>query len=199
MTKSLVNLVYDESMTKFLILHGTDASPESNWFMWLKGVLIGKGHQVWLPQLPNSDTPDSKAYTKFLLSNDKFIIDEDTIIIGHSSGAVEIFNLLQNLPNEAVIKAAILVSAFKDDLGWDSLSGLFQEPIDFEKVKTKSKRFIFIHSDNDPYIPIEQAKYLQEQVSGDLVVFEDQGHFNLETGPEYNHFPELIDIIDKVI
>ena len=185
-------------MTKFLILHGTDASPESNWFMWLKGVLIGKGHRVWLPQLPNSDKPNSKTYTEFLMSNDKFVIDEDTVIIGHSSGAVEIFSLLQNLPATTAIKSAILVSAFKNDLGWDSLGDLFQEPLDFEKIKTKSKKFIFIHSDNDPYVPLEQAEHLQEQLEGELIVLEGQGHFSFETGPEYSQFPELLDIIEDI-
>lgn len=185
-------------MTRFLILHATDGSPQSNWYMWLKGKLIGEGHKVWLPQLPNSDRPDAKAYTEFLLSNKDFVFDKDTVILGHSSGAVEILHLLQNLPADSSIKAAILVSAFKDNLDWDALDGLFVEPLDFEAIKRHCENFIFVHSDNDPYCPIEHAEYLAERTSGELITFEGQGHFNTELGPQYRQFPQLIDIIKTI-
>lgn len=83
-------------MKQALILHGTDATPQSNWFIWLKGKLEKDGYKVWLPQLPNSDTPNTKVYTDFLLSEPDFTFDDETIIIGHSSGAVEVLHLLQN-------------------------------------------------------------------------------------------------------
>lgn len=172
--------------------------------MWLKGILVGRGYHVWLPQLPGADKPIAKTYTDFLLANKKFKFNEDTIIIGHSSGAVEILNLLQRLPKQTHIKAAILVSAFKDDLGWDSLHDLFGEPFegepfDFKKIKQHCGKFIFIHSDDDPYCPLEHAQYLAAKTDGELVVFEGQGHFNTEVGPEYEHFPELIQFIDEAI
>lgn len=185
-------------MTKFLILHGTDATPESNWFMWLKGKLIGRGNDVWLPELPGADKPNSKSYTKFIFDNKKFVIDADTVLIGHSSGAVEILRLLEELPEGVEIKAAILVSAFKDDLDWDALSGLFEAPFDFKNIQSHCKKFIFIHSDNDPYVPLEHAEYLSKEVGGELIVLQGQGHFNIELSPEYTKFPKLLDIINSV-
>lgn len=186
-------------MTKFLILHGTDASPKANWFMWLKGKLIGFGNTVWLPQLPDSDKPNAKTYTNFILNNKEFEIDSNTVLIGHSSGAVEILNLLQQLPAETMVKAAILVSAFKDDLDWDSLTGLFEEPFDFKGIAVHCNRFVFIHSDNDPYVPLEQAEYLSEALGGELMLFDGQGHFNTELSPDYKEFPELMEIIETII
>jgi predicted alpha/beta hydrolase family esterase len=185
-------------MSKFLILHGTDGSPKSNWFMWLKGILVGQGHAVWLPQLPDAAAPNAKTYTDFLLSNSDFTFDEDTIIIGHSSGAVEALHLLQHLPDGATIKASILVSAFKDDLGWDSLKGLFVEPLDFDTIKSHCANFTFIHSDDDPYCPLEHAEYLTLKTGGELIVFEGQGHFNTELGPQYKQFPEILDFISEL-
>lgn len=186
-------------MTKFLILHGTDATPNSNWFMWLKGVLIGKGHEVWLPQLPDSDKPTVDTYNKFLLANKKFTFDKDTVIIGHSSGAVEALSLLQRLPKGATIKAAILVAAFKDNLTWTSLDGLFTEPFDFEKINKNCPNFTFVYSDNDTYVPVDHAGYLARETDGKLIKFEGQGHFNTEQGPEYKKFPQLLDIIADVL
>ena len=186
-------------MKKVLILHGTDASPKDNWFTWLKGKLIGQGYTVWLPQLPQSDQPNARTYTKFILSNDTFVIDTETIIIGHSSGAVEILSLLQALPDDAQIKAAFLVSAFKDDLGWEALKDLFKTPFDYEAIKSKCQEFILVHSDDDPYVPLEQAEYLAERLDGELIVMEGQGHFNTELSPDYVKFPELFEIIKSVV
>ncbi len=185
-------------MVKFLILHGTDASPRDNWFMWLKGKLIGRGHQVWLPQLPNADKPNTQTYNDFILANKDFTIDSDTILVGHSSGAVEILSLLQHLPEKTVVKAAVLVSAFKDDLGWDTLTDMFGEPFDFEKIRAHASKFILVHSDNDPHVPLEHAEYLAEQLHGELIMFEGQGHFNTDLSPDYEHFPELLDIITQL-
>jgi len=186
-------------MTRFLILHGTDASPKSNWFMWLKGKLIGMGYEVWLPQLPDSEMPNVKTYNKYLLSNPKFIFDKDTIIIGHSSGSVESLSLLQNLPKSSVIKAAILVSAFKDNLDWEVLDGLFVEPFDFELIKKHCHSFTFIHSDNDPYCPTSYAEYLAKQTNGKLIMVEGQGHFNTEISPDYKQFPKIIEVIKNIL
>jgi len=186
-------------MTNVLILHGTGATPNSNWFMWLKGRLIGRGYRVWLPQLPDADTPSAATYTKYLLSNKDFKFGDETVLVGHSSGAVEILNLLQHLPKMTHVKAAILVSAFKDDLEMDELSGLFEEPFDFEKIKQRCGKFIFIHSDNDPYCPLDHAKYLARETNGEVVVFEGQGHFNTELSSDYEQFPEIIQFIDEAI
>jgi predicted alpha/beta hydrolase family esterase len=186
-------------MANFLILHGTASTPKDNWFMWLKGILIGQGHKVWLPQLPDSDKPNSQTYTKFLLSNDKFTYDEDTIIIGHSSGAVEALYLLQHLPKGTVLKAEILVSAFKDDLGWPSLKDLFSEPYDFDAIKAHCQHFTFVHSDDDPYVPVEHAEFLAEKTGGELLTFEGQGHFNTELSPQYKQFPEIFNVINDAL
>lgn len=185
-------------MSKFLILHGSNGSPQSNWFMWLKGKLIGQGHEVWLPQLPNADKPNAETYTAFLLGNKDFIFDEDTVLIGHSSGAVEILNLLQSLPKNTVVKAAFLVGAFKDSLGEDTLEGMFTKPFDFEAIRSHCQKFTFLHSDDDPHCPIDQAEYLALKTSGEIIVFEGQGHFSTEASPHYKQFPELLDFITEL-
>jgi predicted alpha/beta hydrolase family esterase len=182
-------------MKNALILHGTDASPAHNWFLWLKNQLEADGYEVWLPQLPNSEQPNTNTYNNFILSNKRFEFDEETIIVGHSSGAVEALSLLEHV--DAKINAVFLVSAFKDWLGWESLNDLFVPPLDFQKIRGKAEHFIFIHSDNDPYCPLEHPKYLSEQVGGELIIKPGQGHFNTEMGNQYRQFPELLEIIER--
>lgn len=183
-------------MKNAIILHGTGNTPEGNWFRWLEKELQDKGYEVWLPQLPDAEIPDAKKYNHLLLNNG-FDFNSETVMVGHSSGAVEILNLLQELPEGVKIKASFLVGAFKGPLDKSSRSKLFPKPYDFEKIKEHCARFVFIHSDNDPYVPLSDAEFLTEKLGGKLVVEKGQGHFNLETGLQYKQFPLLLNLIDK--
>lgn len=142
-------------MKNALILHGTEGTPQDNWFPWLKDELQKKGYNVWVPQLPHAEKPNIKRYNKFIFGNSDWKFDEDSVLIGHSSGAVTILGILQYLPDDVTVGTCVLVGSFKNNLEWDVLDGLFEEPFDFKKIKSKAKWFIFIHSDDDPYCPLD--------------------------------------------
>lgn len=178
-------------MKNAVILHGTDNTPEGNWFRWLEKQLRDRGYAVWLLQLPDAAIPNAEKYNRFLL-NHGFDFNNETIMVGHSSGAVAILNLLQELSEDVKIKAAFLVGVFKGPLGRETRSQLFPKPFDFEKIKSHCRKFVFIHSDNDPYCPLDDTKFLSEKLRGSLIVQPGQGHFNLETGPQYKQFPLLL-------
>ena len=184
-------------MKNALILHGTDGNSQINWFPWLKTGLEKNGFKVWCPDLPQAEKPNIDRYFKFISENLDWNFNSETILIGHSSGAVSILGILQRLPEEIQVEACYLVGSFKDDLGWDSLTELFQPPLDFSKIKNKAKKLVFIHSDNDPYCPLEHAKFLAKQVGGELIVMPGQGHFGVKQDPKYTKFPELLDLVFK--
>ena len=69
-------------MKQALILHGTNASPEANWFRWIETFMKNAGYNVWLPQLPNSATPNTETYSSFIFSNSDFEFNEETVLIG---------------------------------------------------------------------------------------------------------------------
>jgi uncharacterized protein len=165
-------------MKNALILHGTDSNSSDNWFPWLKTELEKLEYKIWVPNLPHAKKPNIKRYNKFILSNKNWKFNNESIIIGHSSGAVAILGLLEVLPEKIVVNKCFLVGSFINDLGWDSLKELFLKPFDFEKIKKHSKEFIFIHSDNDPYCPLDHAKYLAEKLNGKLIIKNGQGHFS---------------------
>lgn len=183
-------------MKRALILHGTDASPEANWFRWLESFMANAGYDVWLPQLPNSEAPNTKTYNDFLLNDPEFDFDGQTVLVGHSSGAVEILSLLQNLPDNITVGDVYLVSAFKDNLNWDALDGLFIEPYNYDLIKTKARSITLIHSDTDPYVTPDHATYLSERLNARFLLVGEQGHFNLEQSEAYREFPLLAQIIE---
>jgi predicted alpha/beta hydrolase family esterase len=183
-------------MKNALIVHGTEGYPTENWFDWLRQELENEGWKIWVPQLPESDKPDVGRYNKFLFSNKDWKFDSESIIVGHSSGAVATLGILQDLPEGIQIDTAYFIGIFKDAKGWDSLEGLFARPFDFEKIKKSAKRFIFIHSDDDPYCPKEDAQYFAEKLGGELIVQKGQKHFSIETaGESYSKFPFLLNLI----
>ncbi len=176
-------------------MHGTGGDSKENWFPWLKDKLEADGYKVWLPDLPGADRPSIIRYNQFILSSD-WQFNQDSIIVGHSSGAVEILGLLQALPKETVVKAVYLVGVFKDNLGWEVLDELFTTDFNLELIKTKAEKFVFIHSDNDPYCPLAHARYFHKKLGGDLFVLSGQKHFSTSTyGEKYRQFPFLAHLI----
>lgn len=182
-------------MKNALILHGTNATSSSNWFPWLAQQLAAKDYRVWVPDLPHADKPSMKRYNEFLFARPDWEFDNESVIIGHSSGAVAILGLLQQLHENVRISKALMVGAFKDDLGWNTLEELFDITLNFELIKQKSSNFTFIHSDNDPYSPLTHAKYLSLMVGGELIMRPGEGHFNTEMGPSYTQLPFILDLI----
>jgi uncharacterized protein len=181
-----------------LILHGTAATPQVNWFPWLKSHLETEGYNVWVPQLPAADRPNAQRYTDFLLANRDWPWN-GSVIIGHSSGAVETLALLQALPENTKIKLAVLVASFTHELAdqpkWRMLTGLFEQPFDFDLIKHHAKKLIFVHSDNDPHCPLGQAQYLAEQTASQLIVIPGKQHFSAKLDPPVTEVPEILDLI----
>lgn len=183
-------------MKKALILHGTNGNSNENWFPWLKEELEKNGYEVWVPDLPGSDKPNIQRYNQYIFGNKDWTFDSDTVLIGHSSGAVAILGLLQALPSGSMVKGCYLIGSFRNDLKWDALKELFNEPFNFDLIKEKSRLFYFLHSDNDPYCPLDHAEYLHEKIGGDLIVLPGQKHFSVGTyGEAYRKFPYLLHLI----
>ncbi|EKE06030.1 MAG: hypothetical protein ACD_19C00114G0002 [uncultured bacterium] len=184
-------------MKNALILHGTNFVPGQkehlgNWFPWLKTELEKIGYEVWLPELPEAWHPNLERYWNFLKG---FDFNNETIIIGHSSGATVVFGLLHKLPVSKKVHLVVSVSGFyKNESGWNC-EGLFSEDYDWKKIKKQSENISIIWSPNDPYISQYQTDYLAKQLEVDPLIFPNRQHFSLEAGSENKEFPELLDLI----
>jgi predicted alpha/beta hydrolase family esterase len=192
-------------MKRAVILHGTSGKPESNWFMWLKGKLEEQGYEVWVPMLPNNDTPNRNTYNDFLLNSDWDFTDN--IVVGHSSGAVEVLNLLmdERCPH---IRLGVMVGAWEsndisptpEQIEAYKQAGLSRvqfvdtfppEGFDFELIKSKADKLSFLHGDDDLYCPVEQAQYLASRLDAPITLVPDGQHL----GSRFTELPELWDII----
>ena len=185
-----------EHMKAAIILHGTLGSPDGNWFQWLKAELERQGLTVWLPQLPHAELPRLKEWQQFVQEHCPFPINEETLIIGHSSGAILALVLAQNATKK--IGAIVDVSVFYDNsLEWQPNSRLFDVAFDWRAMRSGVNELLFIHSDNDPYVPLDQAQYVADNTGAEMIIILGQGHFNLEQSDAYEQFPELMTILKK--
>lgn len=178
-------------MKNALILHGTGNNSTGNWFLWLKEQLENIGYETFVPDLPDSDHPDSEKYWQVLKD---FNFNSETILVGHSSGASVIFGILDKLSLENKVNLAISVSGFYKDEGFNC-ENLFKEPFNWEKIKTQANKFFVIWSSDDPYIAKDQTDFISEKLAVSPTVFQNKGHFNLEKSPDFKQFPELLEII----
>ena len=181
-------------MKRAVILHGTDGKPEHHWMPWLKKKLEEQGYEVWVPELPGNHTPNLQVYNDFLFSHGWDFTDN--IVVGHSSGAVSVLNLLmdERCPK---IKLGVMVGAWAHDapIGMDEaqFTNMFPENgFDFDLIKSKVDHLAFLHSDDDPYCPLEQAQYLARELSAPITVLHGAGHIGLR----FKEVPELWKVIE---
>lgn len=183
-------------MKNAIILHGTGGSPEGNWFRWLEAELQKNDLDVWLPALPHADHPSLREELDFVHEHCPFPIDHETLVIGHSSGAILALLLAQE--DTKKLGAVVAVSVFHDNsLDWSANDRLFDVPFDWAKICASEPNIICVHSDDDPYVPLDQARYVADNVHAELLVIPGQGHFNLEKSHDYTAFPLLLSLLKE--
>ena len=190
-------------MKNALILHGIGGNPGINWYSYIVDQAKKIGYQVSVPQLPSSDKPDLNLTYKFL--ERAYVFDNDTVLIGHSSGASLALGILQLLPASIVIRRTILVSGFIDTnltlelhkyIPKSDYHKLFPQEWDWEKIKQSSGDFIIFYSLSDPFVQSRHAETMKEKLSGTLIEIPNALHFSVTSGGErFKQFPELLEKI----
>lgn len=182
----------------FIILHGTYGYPNENWFSWLAQKLTALGHKVVVPQFP---TPENQTLDEWKRVFDTKIGDltSDSVLIGHSTGAIFVPNLLND--SSCKIAGAFMVAGFWGEIGhevFDPLNRSFlSRAIDWKKVRANAAVIRLFGSDNDPYVPREKTDQLAKLLSTKTDLVPGAGHFNSAAG--YTEFPYLLAEISRTV
>lgn len=176
-----------------VIVHGTKANPNSNWFPWLKKSLEKMGHNVVVPQFP---TPDDQDVDNWLDVFDDHIDDpSNTVLIGHSIGSTLLFNALFGA--EENFKATFFVSPVLESISkpeYDKLNASFYDiEFDWEDIKSHAGAVHILYGESDPYVPKSQAQALEQHLKTRMTVIPRGGHLNAEAG--FTEFPDLLKMI----
>lgn len=184
-------------MLKAVIIHGTQGSPDGNWFPWLSAELGQRGVQCYVPQFP---TPEGQSLENWLkvFAAQAGPLDKESLLIGHSVGAVFALRLLERL--EHAIGAAVLVAGFTGKLNlpeYDALNSSFVESrFDWSRIRQRARKFICLSGENDPYVPAEQGREIANNLMVRHVLIAGGGHLNAESG--FIAFPRLIEELERI-
>lgn len=174
---------------RVFIVHGWDGYPEEGIFPWLKKELQKKDFAVFIPSMPNPLKPVMESWVQFL-KEQIGTPDEDTILFGHSIGAQTILRYLESLGDGEKIGGAVFLA------GWIHLTDEAYEVeedleiakpwlaalIGWDKIKARAKKFICIFSDDDPLVPISDAKIFESKLGAKIIMEYGKEHFSGSTG-----------------
>jgi len=154
----------------YVLLHGYQGSPETNFFPWLKKELEKKGHSVEVPRLPNSENPDINEQIEYVLKNCQF--DGNTILLGHSLGSPVALGVLEKLNKQ--IHKLVLAAGFMQPKFLDierPFEKNFDWQFDVEKIKKSVQSIVYLRAKNDTAVPFERSDYMQQKLGGNIVDF----------------------------
>lgn len=176
-------------MKNAIIFHGTDADPDQSWYKWLQAKLEARGYTVSVPHYPKINKGPIEEFLPEVLKNHSF--DEETVLIGHSSGSVLALSLLEKI--EPKIAQAILVAGYCDDLPIHQ--PIIKDSYDWERIKAHAQDFVFFNSPDDPWgCDDKQGHKMFDHLGGTLII-QNQGHFSAAQDPKFKEFPLLERVI----
>lgn len=194
-------------MKKALLIHGWfpkktfydgnyPTASNSHWFPWLsKQLMIRDIHAVAI-EMPESYYPDYEIWKKEL---ERFEIDKNTILVGHSCGGGFLVRWLSEKSgikvDQVILVAPWLGVSSNGDKPFNK--NFFDFTIDNDLAK-KANRFVILNSSNDDKDIHESVDILRQKVDGlKCIELKNKGHFTKKSlGGE--EFPELLnEIMDE--
>lgn len=140
----------------------------------------------------NHTFPDNiKARAEFWLPHlEALDADEETILIGHSSGAVAAMRYAETHR----LLGSILVSVCHTDLGdsFEAASGYYVAKWDWQRIRDHQQWIAIYNSTDDPHIPIAEPRFIASQLRCSYFESTDRGHFT-----DQREFPEVVDFIRR--
>lgn len=178
-------------MSTIFVIHGVEGHPAENWFPWLKSELENLGHTVFVLAFPTPHQPNLMAWLSFFKRYEKDL-GEDSIVIGHSLGALFLLHILE----QHRVKAFFSVAGFGELPGnaFDERMKTFaKNDFAWERIRANCAQSYVFHGDNDPYVRPETADALARHLEAELILVKEGGHFNTAAG--YTKFDLLLKTI----
>ena len=164
---------------------------DKHWIPWIKKELLARGIKVETPLMPNSWAPNYEAFkTEF----EKYPVNENTIIIGHSCGCAFLVRWLGD--SKKKIKKLILVAPWKIPDGSDRARiDFYTYPID-DGIKTRAEGVVIFTSNDEEEDGKKSVKIFHDSLGGKIISLKNHGHYTMgDMGTDT--FPELLEEVIK--
>jgi len=156
----------------YVLLPGFASNSKRSFFPWLKRELEAKGHSVQALDLPDARIPNIANQIEAVLKQVKF--GPDTILVGHSWGAVVALKILEKLKTPiagTILVAGLIEPAVKNRESWP-LRLIFNWRFTWPKIKKNAGWVKILRDLKDPLIADNQGLRIQQELGGDLIEFE---------------------------
>ena len=173
---------------KAILIHGNGGCTAADiWLPWMERELRALGLDVINHTFPDNVKARAAVWLPYLESLDA---DEDTILIGHSSGAVAAMRYAETHQ----LLGSVLVGVCHSDLGdpGEAASGYYRDPWHWQRIRDHQQWIAIFNSSDDPHIPIAEARHVAAQLKCSYFEFTDRGHFI-----DSREFPEALDYIRR--
>jgi len=176
-------------MKKIIFLQSWYSKITDNWYPWLKKELEKKGYTTFFPDIPEmrKNVPAMRKILKYIESLN--IIDNNTLIIGHSLGNL----LAMRLGEKFQYKQMILVSVWDYDDLCEGHRLFWKTKINHSKIKNHVKNIAVIHSDNDPYYTAIAAEDTSKRLNAKFILIKGGGHFGKKEGTK--KMPKILELL----
>jgi predicted alpha/beta hydrolase family esterase len=185
-------------MSTIVVSHSYGASDDSIWFPYFRTALESQGHRVEIPQLPASDAPRLKPWLTTLAERAGSAAPQDTVLVGHSIGGVNVLRLLEghDVDRQGAFAGAVLVSTASHEVGYESLAEFFAEPFDWSRIRRAARQFRVLAAADDPLVPdpIDHAKDFVINLGATAVITATGGHFGA-TPDDHIDLPEAVRLV----
>lgn len=195
-------------MTKrVIIVHGWDGHPQDAWIPWLSKELTARDIQVTAPQMPHTEMPKLEEWVKTLEDTVKNL-DENTYFVCHSMGCKSTAKFLESLPENTMIGGVVFLAGFfkrltnleTDEPGvLETAKSFLEVPIHFSKVRSHIKKAIAIFSDDDRFVPMDNADDFGDKLGCEIRIVQNMDHFWTKK-PNWNeYYKELPLLLDTTL
>jgi len=185
---------------KCIIIHGCPSNVEKamnsetrtydkHWIPWTKKQLQEKEIEAETPLMPEPWAPE---YNKFKKEFEKYEVDGNSVLIGHSCGCAFLVKWLGETKQK--IDKLILVAPWKiPDKDDEHTKEFYTYPID-ETIKGRVNKIIMFTANDEEEDGKESLKIYNKALGGKIIELKGHGHYT--TGDMGTvEFPELIEEI----
>lgn len=183
-------------MKKVFIIHGFEGSPNGGWRSWLMGELEKQEVYACALSMPTPENPICSEWVEEISRHIERNVSDEIYLIGHSLGTPTILRYLESAQAKP-ISGAVLVSGPSERNSNRKIDSFLDKNFDFEKIKSNCKRFTIIHGDNDPNVPLDNAKFLSQELNSKLIIIENGGHLNGSAG--WFKLPQCLEALNKMM
>lgn len=184
-------------MKKVFIIHGFQGSPNGGWRPWLMAELENRDIYACALSMPDPENPICTEWVEEISRHVEKNKNDEIYLVGHSLGVPAILRYLEfssEIPN---VRGAVLVSGPCKKSKNKKIENFLDKEFDYESIKSKIQKFVIIHGDNDPNVPLNNAEILSQKLGAELIVIPNGGHLNGSSG--WKTLPQCFESLTKMM